>query len=258
MSRPAHLTLPPAAVSWLTGEEPVRVLTLSCSPAMIARLVELGHGVISVEADPARAARLAVLHRDDERVVSMVGRADELPLQPCTARVVLVAGGFRSQPGGPAIRSRVAHGQLSRTLQPGGWVAGWQIIRDDSVPWVRRLIGLLRSVDADAMTAANPDEHADLLASKYFPRTEQRDFRLWVPITRTEMVEMITRQRGVAALDEASRRRLLGEASQIFDSAARLAGLHLPYQLQCWRAHVDHHELTQPITFSDGALVIPI
>ncbi|MGI5952514.1 MAG: methyltransferase, partial [Brooklawnia sp.] len=89
-------------------------------------------------------------------------------------------------------------------------------------------------------------------------RIEQRDFRLWVPITRADLVAMVSTQPGVAILDEPARRSIVHEASQIFDSATRMSELRLPYQLQCWRAHVDHHELTQPITFSDGALVIPL
>lgn len=258
MPGPSRPTLPPAALTWLVGEEPVRVITMGCSRGMIDRLVERGHGVVAVAADPARAARLAAAYPHDERVMSVVGRPDELPLQPCVAHVVLVSGGMRPQPGARPIHQHAAHGQISRSLQSGGWVAGWQVIRDDSVPWVRRLINLMRDVDADAMAGTATNAYDDLLASKYFPRVERRDFRLWVPITRRGLIEMVSAQRGVAQLDDASRRRLVGEASQIFDSAARISELRLPYQLHCWRAHVDHHELTQPITFSDGALVIPI
>lgn len=258
MPSPARPTLPPAALEWLVGVEPVRIVTLGSPRSMVERLARSGHGVIAVDADAARVARLAAAHQHDEHVFSVVGRCDELPLQPCVAQVVLLAGPLRAQSGGAPIAERQAHAQISRTLAPGGWAAGWQIVRDDSVPWVRRLIALMRSVDPDAMSGTSTNPHEGLLASKYFPRIEQRDFRLWVPITRRQMIEMVTGQRAVAGLDEAARRALIGQASEIFDSAARSAELRLPYQLKCWRAHVDHHELTQPIMFSDGALVIPI
>lgn len=258
MPSPSRPTLPPAALDWLVGNEPVRIITLGCSPGLINRLIGLGHGVIALDADAGRARRLAAAHPHDERVQSMIGRPDHLPLQPCVAHVVLLAGELRDRPGTDPVDQHAAHAQLSRALQAGGWVAGWQIVRDESVPWVRRLIALLRGVDDRAMTAQAADHHEALLASKYFPRLERRDFRLWVPVTRAQLIEMVTGLRGVAHLDEAARRRLVGEASQIFDSAARGRELGLPYQLRCWRAHVDHHELTQPITFSDGALVISI
>lgn len=251
-------SLPPAALSWLVGDEPVRVISLGCSLGMVSRLVGLGHGVLAVDADHGRAAAIASRFVGDERVLSVVGRADELPVQPCIAHVVLVQGRFRPQLSGRPINQHAAHGQISRSLQSGGWVAGWQVVRDDTVPWVRRLITLMRSVDSRAMSGNVGNDFEDLLASKYFPRIERRDFRLWVPITRSDMVEMVTSQRGVSTLDERSRRQLVAEASQIFDSAARISELRLPYQMQCWRAHVDHHELTQPIRFGDGALVIPI
>ncbi len=258
MPSPTRPSLPPAALSWLVGPEPGPVLALGCSPGMIGRLTALGHGVLAVDADPARVARTASTYRGDEHVMTVVGRPDELPLQPCVAQVVLVQGRLRPQPSGPAIRQHAAHGQISRCLQAGGWVAGWQIVRDDTVPWVRRLIALMRRTDPDAMSGGASADHEDLLASKYFPRIERRDFRLWVPITRADLVEMVTSQLGVSRMDERSRRQLVEDANQIFDSAARISELRLPYQLRCWQAHVDHHELTQPISFSDGALVIPI
>jgi len=253
-----HPSLPQSALQWLVGAEPVQVVTLGCSRGVINRLVAQGHGVLAIEPDTQRCHQLRGDGPASEALFTAAGRADELPLQPCAAHVVLLGGPWRAQPGRPRINAHQAHGQLSRVLQPGGWVAGWQIVRDDTVPWVRRLITLMRRTDPEAMSGETTDEHADLLASKYFPRIERRDFRLWVPITRPNLVEMVTSQIGVSRMDERSRRQLVEDANEIFDAAARISELRLPYQLRCWRAHVDHHELTQPISFSDGSLVIPI
>lgn len=252
----ARSTLPPAALTWLTGDEAVRIITIGCPNSLIKRLISAGHGVVAIDSDPGRVARLAAARPRDEQLLTLVGRADELPVQPCVAQVVLLASALGQGQGERPIDEVASHGQLSRALQPGGWVAGWQIVRDDTVPWVRRLIELLRTVDPQAMSTDQLEE--PLLASKYFPRIERRDFRLWVPISRPELVEMVSAQRGVARLAEAERRAVIDSASQLFDSASQLSELRLPYRLQCWRAHVDHHELTQPITFSDGALIIPI
>lgn len=258
MSSVPTLPLPPAALQWLVGAEPVRVVTLGCSRGLINRLIEQGHGVIAVDPELTRVQKLTAGQTPNEAFIAITGRADELPVQPCVAHVVLIVGPWRATPGRPRVDAHLAHGQVSRALQAGGWAAGWRIVRDDSVPWVRRLIALMRSIDPTAMPGASGTDHEDLLTSKYFPRTERRDFRLWQPVTRRTLVEMVTAQHSVAGLDEPTRRRLLAEVNQILDSAARMSELALPYQMQCWRAHVDHHELTQPITFSDGALVIPI
>ncbi len=258
MSVVARPSLPESALHWLVGAEPVRVVALSCSKGIIHRLVEQGHGLLVVEPDVQQCLRLLAGQPPSEALFPMVARADELPLQPCSAQVVLLGGPWRAQPGRPRINAHFAHDQISRTLQPGGWVAGWQVVRDDTVPWVRRLISLMRTIDPDAMSGTAATDHEDLLSSKYFPRIERREFRLWAPVTRRGLVEMVSGQRSVSSLTEATRRHLISEVNQIVDSASRMSELRLPYQMRCWRAHVDHEELTQPIAFGDGALIIPI
>ncbi|WIY82108.1 methyltransferase [Propionimicrobium sp. PCR01-08-3] len=258
MSAVGRLSLPPTALQWLVGDEPVRIVALGCSRGIVNRLVKEGHGVVAIDPDLQRCRQLLAGRPASEALIAMVGRADELPVQPCVAHVVLLGGPWRSQPGRPRISAHQAHGQISRALQAGGWVAGWQIVRDDTVPWVRRLITLMRTIDPDAMSGSGGGGHEDLLTSKYFPRIERREFRLWAPVARRDLVEMVSSQRQVSGLDDATKRHLISEVNQILDSAARMSELRLPYQMQCWRAHVDHHELTQPISFGDGSLVIPI
>lgn len=256
MPSPSRPTLPPAALDWLVGSTPVRIVTLGCTRRVAEHLVAAGHGVVAVDATTSRIPTRTPRNASPAQYLRLAGRADALPLQPCIAQVVLLGGGQAAHDH--RIVEHDTHAQISRALQPGGWAAGWQISRDDSVPWVRRLIALMRSIDPQAMTGETSTAHQNLLDSKYFPRIERRDFRLWVPISRRDLVEMVSGQPGVEHLDEKTRRSLVAEASQIFDSAARISELRLPYQLHCWQAHVDHHELTQPITFSDGALIIPI
>lgn len=256
MPKPSGPSLPSAALDWLVGPTPVRVVSIGCSRGVLERLIQAGHGIVALDADPARVAALRPRNAAPGQFVSAAASPDALPLQPCTAQVVLLGGSQTNQTS--RLDQHETHAQISRALQPGGWTAGWQIRRDDSVPWVRRLIALMRSVDPQAMSGDQSDTHEQLLESKYFPRVERRDFRLWVPISRRDLVAMVTGQPGVEKLDEKERRTLIADASQIFDSAARVSELRLPYQLRCWQAHVDHHELTQPIIFNDGALIIPI
>ena len=57
--------------------------------------------------------------------------------------------------------------------------------RDDTVPWVRRLIALMQQADPDAMKGDYGVDSVDAVAeSPYFVGLERRNFRNWVPITR--------------------------------------------------------------------------
>ncbi|GAA2183152.1 hypothetical protein GCM10009785_25510 [Brooklawnia cerclae] len=253
-----RLDLPPAALAWLLGDRPCRVLALNPPRSIVRRLLTTSHEVIAVDADPARAALLVQRMPPGSALFSLAGRADELPVQPCSAHVVLLGSALRARPGDRPLDLHEMHTEISRALTPTGWAAGWQIVRDDTVPWVRRLIALMRSVDASAMAGQESAEHEELLASKYFPCQDRRDFRLWMPMSRDDMIALVAAQHAVAVLGESARRRLLTEAGAIFDNACGNGDLSLPYQLRCWRAHVDHAELTQPITLTDGALTIPI
>ncbi|EPH03229.1 hypothetical protein HMPREF1531_01287 [Propionibacterium sp. oral taxon 192 str. F0372] len=246
----SHSKLPEAALTWLIGAEPVRVVALACPRSIIHELVAKGHGVAAVEEEWIRAHKLAALYPHSEQVVAMVGEPQNLPLTPCSAHVVLVGQGCDTSP--TQIQS-----QISRSLQPGGWAAGWQIVRDDSVPWVQRLIEVMRSVDADAMQSTDL-ETGSLVDSKYFPRVETRDFRLWLPITRAQVRAMVESAPAVAALPDVERTKVMARADAVFDGVGRTSEMQLPYQLHCWRAHVDHEELTVPITLGDGALHIII
>lgn len=242
--------LPEAALNWLTGTEPVRIATLACPRSIIHELVARGHGVAAVEAEWIRAKKLASFYPGSDQLITMVAEPQALPLIPCSAQIALVDSGFDTS-------TPESQAQISRALQAGGWVAGWQIIRDDSVPWVQRLMALLRSVDNAAMNEATLEPEA-LVDSKYFPRVETKNFRLWVPITKAKVREMVAQSPAVAGLDDDGKAELLAQAETVFDGVGRTSELQLPYQLHCWKAHVDHQELTIPITLSDGALRIAI
>jgi hypothetical protein len=146
--------------------------------------------------------------------------------------------------------------ELARVLKSGGQLAVSSFARDDGVPWVKRLIALMRSVDPDAMTGSDGDQNP-LLGSKFFPDVEKKSFSVYVPVDLDGMLSMVVQEPGVAALPETDKRRILADAKAIFDSATSGRFLRLPYQLHCYRAQVDHSELTAPLRLSgDDALVI--
>ena len=130
-------------------------------------------------------------------------------------------------------------------LRPGGHLAVAYNTRDDTVPWVRRLTGLLQQADPDAMRGDFGADSVNQVAdSPYFGPLERRNFRNWVPITRRRLLAMVERRPAVRALDPEAREELLDEVGQLYDSSARAPDpLLLPFQASCWRAEVDHSRM---------------
>ena len=241
--------LPDAAVDWLVGEAPVRVLDLGSGRGSFAgTMVDAGHEVFCLDHDPDRVARLP------ERLgtrLHVAGQVESLPYLSCHFDVVTASQTLhRFAPG-------LALTEIARVLRPGGHLGVVYQTRDDTVPWVRRLMGILQRVDPSAMQGAYGDASVvELGESPYFRDLERRDFRAWVPTTRAGLVTMAERHPAVAGLDPASRAALLDEVGGLYDSSARAPEpLLLPFRTSCWRAQVDHSRLSID---DDPALTIAV
>jgi len=241
-------TFPPAALAWLLDGCGRSVLVLADSLVLPRGLVSQGFQVVAVHEDIAKLR---------EAVGTMglgvaVARAETLPFEDCCFDAVFVHQIF------PEL-SRLALPEMARVLKPGGRLLISHLGRDDSVPWVRRLAALMRSLDPTAMTS--PDVEAALAgvqASDLFQQAQTRDFRHWEPISRDTMIAMVAATPAVSGLDEARRQRFLDEAADIHDKAAGNKDLRLPYELRCWRGVVDPAEPTNPVRKDPPAVVIPL
>ncbi|GAA3574932.1 class I SAM-dependent methyltransferase [Microlunatus spumicola] len=241
--------LPPDAVDWLVGDEPARVLDLgSGRGAFAATLVDAGHEVFCLDQDPERVATLP--GRLGTRL-HVAGQVESMPYLSCHFDVVTASQTLhRFAPG-------LALTEIARVLRPGGHLAVIYQTRDDTVPWVKRLMAILQRVDASAMQGAYGDTSiAEVGESPYFTDLERRDFRTWVPTTRDALVTMAQRRPAVAALGAAEREAVLAEVGGLYDSSARAPEpLLLPFRTTCWRAWVDHTELAID---DDPALTIAV
>lgn len=250
MPSPRRSQFPVPALEWMAGTSGSRVLNLGGGSALPKALASAGHQVFAVDKDVDQVRRLAA----DTRLVALAAEAESLPFDPCQFDVVTAHQVFhRFAPG-------LVLSEMARVLRPGGVACASYLVRDDSVPWVRRLVALLRQVDDNAMRGDYGDAStAALEASKYFPEVEQRSFRIWQDVNRQTLLAMVSSQPAVAALDEELRAMVLADAGALYDNATPGADeLKLPYQLKVWRAWVDHAELTAPIEIDDAGLVIPI
>lgn len=206
--------------------------------------------------------RLTLVDRDREGVSELLRRApaavplvaapESLPLAPCAFERVLVAQSFHLYAPGLALS------EFARVLRPGGRLCISYTVRDDSVPWVKRLVALVRQFDPAAMRGDyGSDSLQALTDSVYFPHVETRSFRRWVPVDRPGLLSLAERSPVVKALDEGARQQLLDDVSALYENAARSPEpLLLPYRVLCWRAEVDHTELTAPLDLPDDGLQI--
>jgi SAM-dependent methyltransferase len=240
---------PSDAVDWLVGLEPARVLDLgSGRGAFAATLADAGHEVFCLDQDPERVATLP--GRLGTRL-HVAGQVESMPYLSCHFDVVTASQTLhRFAPG-------LALTEIARVLRPGGHLAVVYQTRDDTVPWVKRLMAILQRVDASAMQGAYGDTSVGEVAeSPYFTGLERRDFRTWLPTTREALVTMARRRPAVAALRDAEREAVLAEVGGLYDSSARAPEpLLLPFRTSCWRAQVDHTELTID---DDTALTIAV
>ncbi|SDR73502.1 Methyltransferase domain-containing protein [Friedmanniella luteola] len=228
---------PVAATRWMVGEQRARVLDLgSGRGGLAAMLHDAGHEVFGLDRAVEAVAHLA--DRLGTRL-HVAGQVESLPYLSCHFDVVTASQTLhRFAPG-------LALTEIARVLRPGGHLAVAYNTRDDTVPWVRRLTALMRDADPRAMGGDFGTEAVEALAgSPYFSGLERRNFRNWVPITRSGLVAMAARQPYAAALTDERRARLLADVGELYDSSARSPEpLLLPFQASCWRAEVDHSGL---------------
>ena len=243
---------PTTAVDWLAPAAPGPVLAIGRASAATAnRLARRGYpGTLT---DKAVSAVRASCHRYPA-LQGVAGAPDALPFLPCSFHAVLVVQGMHLLPTGLALD------EFARVLAPGGRLSVQFTVRDDSVPWVRRLAKILRAFDPDAMTSgAELYSVSGIAASPHFPVLEHRSFRMWVPITREGMLEMVSSSPRLAGLGETEADALLAEVGALYDSSAREPEpLLLPYSVLCWRATVDHSELSAALHLPDDGLQISL
>jgi SAM-dependent methyltransferase len=240
-----------AADAWLVAEPDARVLAIGRgSGALAVRLLTRGARVTLIDKDPAEIRPFRVRHPE---LAAVAASAEALPFQPCSFDSVVISQGLHLLAPGLALA------EFARVLTPGGRLGVSYTTRDDSVPWVRRLAAVLQAHDPELMTSGQIASLDALADSNYFPEVEDHSFRLWVPITRDGMLNMVASVPQLAGLPEPHASALLDQVGAIYDSSARdPEPLALPYAVQCWRTEVDHSEFTSQLDLPPDGLQITL
>lgn len=244
---------PPAALDWLSprpaGRRPRSLLLGRSSAPVAALLAHTGDPLVAV--DPSRAGIRALLARAP-RALPTVARPERLPFVPTSFDTVWIHQSFHRLLPNPVLP------ELARVLVPGGHLAISYIVRDDSVPWVRRLAALVRQVDPTAMSSdQGVDSVAAIAESPFYEALERRSFRVWIPIARIGLLNMVAARFPDLPSDELA--PLMVAVGDLYESSARVPEpLLLPYRVECWRAGVDHDEFTSQLRLPDDGLTIAL
>ena len=252
MSASSQPAIPPTALQWLLAAQDgairpaIRLLALGRTAAPLAGA--LGEDVRLVACDTSRAGVRALLHRA-RHALPVVAQPGQLPFAPGSFDVVAIHQSLHLLPEG-------SMASIARVLAPGGHVAVSYVVRDDSVPWVRRLGDLLRDVDPGAMAGAyGTDSVERLTTSRFFTDVVERRHRLWVPISRVNLLDMVARR--FPDLDADRLSQLMHAVGELYENSARVPEpLLLPYQVSSWKAVVDHVEAASTLEDADPGLPI--
>ncbi|HJE51063.1 MAG TPA: class I SAM-dependent methyltransferase [Tessaracoccus flavescens] len=242
--------IPVEALDWLAVWRGVRGLILGTEAHFPARLANAGHHPFVLTDSREEVERLGQI----PHVTPILARPEAIPTDPFQFEVVFVHQSLHRYDLAESLP------QIARVLRPGGCLSASYLIRDDSVPWVRRLAALLRRFDPMAMKGDYGHASLDTLReSKYFKEVEDRAFRVWQRVSRDDLVALVTAQPFTANLDEEQLGHLISQVTDLYDGAVRPGeALRLPFQMICCRAWVDHEELTGPVRMPDNGLAIPL
>ncbi|MDR3070864.1 MAG: class I SAM-dependent methyltransferase, partial [Propionibacteriaceae bacterium] len=180
MSGRTSASFPAAAYSWITPE-PGPLLVVGTASVPVAKRIARSQVTVVDAATPA-LQKLAIRWPSARRVAADITR---LPFRPQIFSAALVAQDLSGL-------SSEAFPAYARALKPGGQLLIQCTARDDTVPWVRRLAAILQQVNPEAMTdSANLAAVDAVAASSHFLDCAHRSFRMWVPITKDQLLKQV-------------------------------------------------------------------
>ncbi|MCZ4497506.1 MAG: Methyltransferase type 11 [Marmoricola sp.] len=227
-SRPSY---PPEVVTWLIGEHrlggPLKVLELGAGTGLLTELVvAAGHEVLATDPLPEMLEHLS---RRLPGVATAVATAESIPVPSRSYDVVLCAQSFHW------FDHPVALAEIARVLRPGGVLGLVWNVRDEGIPWGRKLGKIIGKSAAES-----PGDLAEpVRASPYFGYVDSSDHRFWQSLRKDELYDLVRSRSYVAVMPDAQRDELLSRVGALYDDYGRGPdGMQLPYVTRCFRTLV--------------------
>ena len=223
-ARPGY---PIDAAAWLVGGEALTVLELGAGTGKLTeQLVALGHDVHATEPDPQMFDRLT--QRFPEMRVTQ-SSAEEIPVPDSSIDVVVVGQAYHW------FDKERALPEIARVLKRGGYLALAWNLRDEGIPWVKRLGRLLGPTLAEQ--AAGPDDALE--SSPYFGIPDEATFKHWQTVDRNSIQDLALSRSTISTLPQGERDAKIREVLAFYDDFGRgYDGMQLPYLTKCFRAMV--------------------
>jgi SAM-dependent methyltransferase len=221
----ARPTYPEEAAAWLAGSEPQDVLELGAGTGKLTeRLVALGHRVLATDPLEPMLRHLVVRAPGTPAAAAV---AERLPVRGRSTDVVVCAQAFHWFDLDRALP------EIARVLRPGGHLSLVWNLRDERVPWVRRLGRMIGQHDQES------DPTNALLGSNLFGFVETTTFRFWQPLNRGRLHDLVLSRSNVALMSPPEQQRVLREVDTLYDEYGRGSdGMLLPYVTHCYKAVV--------------------
>jgi ubiquinone/menaquinone biosynthesis C-methylase UbiE len=221
-ARPSY---PREAVAWLVGGELSHVLELGAGTGKLTeQLAALGHRVLAT--DPLEPM-LRHLVRRLPATRAVLATAEQIPVRGRSVDAVIGAQAFHWFDLDRALP------EIARVLRPGGRLGLVWNLRDERIPWVRRLGALIGTP-----TQPHDPTHA-LLSSHLFGFVETTTYRFWQPMDRGRLHDLVRSRSAIALLPDPEREQVIGRVDELYEEYGRGPdGMLMPYVTHCYRAVV--------------------
>lgn len=191
-------------------------------------LLAFGAAVVAVE--PAAGMR-EVFARTLPGTLVVAGQAEAIPLPDGCADAVLVAQAFHW------FRPRAALREIARVLRPGGHLALVWNVRDDAVPWVRRMTELVDRYRGTAPRARDGRWQNVLARTRAFGPLRLRTFRHRQRASPRTIVQRVWSISVIALLAPAEQRSVADAMRAILAADPATRGrrrVSLPYRTEVY------------------------
>ena len=221
----ARPTYPREAAAWLVGSEHAHVLELGAGTGKLTeQLHALGHRVLATDPLPTMLQHLVTRL---PRTPAVVAAAENIPMRARSVDVVVGAQAFHWFDLSRALP------EIARVLRPGGHLSLTWNLRDERIPWVKRLGALIGTAEQQ-----HDPTHA-LQASHLFGFVETSTYRFWQPLDRERLHDLVRSRSNIALMSETERERVMRKVDALYEEYGRgHDGMLMPYVTHCYRAVV--------------------
>jgi SAM-dependent methyltransferase len=220
----ARPTYPTDAAAWLVGTGRT-VLELGAGTGKLTEaLAPLAGRLLATDPLPPMLRHLV---RRVPSVPVAVAAAERIPLPSRSVDVVVAGQAFHWFDLDTALP------EIARVLRPGGEVALVWNLRDERIPWVRRLSAALGGPEPPS------DPMQGLLGSGLFGFVDTARFRSWHRLDGDGLRDLVRSRSYIAVLPQVEQDAVLARVDALYEEYGRGAhGMRLPYVTHCYKAVV--------------------